>query len=405
MPLATVNSSGLVTAVGQGSATITVTTVDGNYTATSSVTVASATVPVAGVSVSPSSTTLEEGSTVQLSATISPSNASDQRVTLASSNTSIATVNSSGYVTAVSEGSAIITATTNDGGYSATSSVTVTAAPGGVTITLQENQNGFCSVDGSIDNNNAGFTGTGFANTDNATGKGIDYKVNASGGQVTLVVRYTNGSSDRPAKISVNGSQQIAALSMPGTGSWSSWSTVQANVSLNTGANDIRFEATSGGGLPNFDYLEVTGKGVSAGDCSGSTVTYTLTMSVNGQSSISPSIGTYDAGTLVNLTATAANGWEFDSWGGDASGTNATITVTMNANKSITANFSETTPPPTNSITLQENETGFCGVDGSVDNNNAGFTGTGFANTDNANGKAIECVINGNGGTYKFRWR
>ena len=41
-------------------------------------------------------------------------------------------------------------------------------------------------------------------------------------------------------------------------------------------------------------------------------------------------------------------------------------------------------PPPPGSVTLQENLTGFCGVDGTIDSNNAGFTGSGFANTNNA---------------------
>ena len=92
-------------------------------------------VSVTGVTVSPSTTSVVAGSTVQLTATVSPSNASNKNVTWSSSNTSVATVNSSGLVTGVSPGSATITVTTADGGYTATSTVTVTpVSVTGVTV-------------------------------------------------------------------------------------------------------------------------------------------------------------------------------------------------------------------------------------------------------------------------------
>jgi len=76
--------------------------------------------------------------------------------------------------------------------------------------------------------------------------------------------------------------------------------------------------------------------------------TYTLTTNVIGSGSVSPSGGTYTEGTVVTLTATPASGWEFDSWSGDASGTSATTSITMNSNKSVTATFIE---EPTGPIT------------------------------------------------------
>jgi hypothetical protein len=70
---------------------------------------------------------------------------------------------------------------------------------------------------------------------------------------------------------------------------------------------------------------------------------YSLTIAVNGQGgTTAPAPGTYKYkyGESVTITATPDSDWKFDSWSGDASGTNATTTVTMNANKSVTANFS-----------------------------------------------------------------
>ena len=53
---------------------------------------------------------------------------------------------------------------------------TDTDADGDVTLVIEE-ADGFCAVDGSIDNDNAGFSGDGFANTDNATGNAIEWSV------------------------------------------------------------------------------------------------------------------------------------------------------------------------------------------------------------------------------------
>jgi plastocyanin len=47
----------------------------------------------------------------------------------------------------------------------------------------------------------------------------------------------------------------------------------------------------------------------------------------------------YLSGTVVTATATPSWGYEFDNWSGDASGTATSLTVTMNSDKSITANF------------------------------------------------------------------
>ena len=54
---------------------------------------------------------------------------------------------------------------------------------------------------------------------------------------------------------------------------------------------------------------------------------------------ITPAPGTFDDGTVVSLKAVPASGYRFDHWNGDASGTTATISVTMTGNKSVTAAF------------------------------------------------------------------
>ncbi len=120
--IATVNSKGVVTALKAGSVTITATTVDGGFTSTCNFTIY---VPVTGVKISATSVALPKGETRLLTASVLPKNATNQGITWKSSNTSIATVNEAGQITARSRGTVNITATSKEGGYSATCVVTV----------------------------------------------------------------------------------------------------------------------------------------------------------------------------------------------------------------------------------------------------------------------------------------
>jgi uncharacterized repeat protein (TIGR02543 family) len=69
---------------------------------------------------------------------------------------------------------------------------------------------------------------------------------------------------------------------------------------------------------------------------------YTLTITINptgsGTVSAVPS-PPYHYGDVVTLTASANPGYIFDHWSGDASGSSLVTTVTMDGNKSVTANF------------------------------------------------------------------
>lgn len=108
--IATVDSSGVVTAVAQGNATITVSSEGKNTTASATVTA----IPVASVSVSPGSFSVTAGQQQQLTATTRDSNGNilvGRVVTWGSSDVTKATVSSSGLVTTIASGSVTITAT------------------------------------------------------------------------------------------------------------------------------------------------------------------------------------------------------------------------------------------------------------------------------------------------------
>jgi len=127
---ATVNTSGRVTGVAAGSATITATSEGKSGTAAITVTAPPAPAPVATVAVSPASASVAAGQAVQLSAVTKDSAGTvltGRTVTWASSNSGIASVSGSGFVTGVTVGAATITATSE--GKSGTAAITVTAPP------------------------------------------------------------------------------------------------------------------------------------------------------------------------------------------------------------------------------------------------------------------------------------
>jgi hypothetical protein len=77
-----------------------------------------------------------------------------------------------------------------------------------------------------------------------------------------------------------------------------------------------------------------------------SALTITTTGTGTGTVTATPTGPVYMNGTVVKLTAVPASDSEFAGWSGDASGTAATINITMNADKSVSATFNLKPPPP-----------------------------------------------------------
>jgi hypothetical protein len=83
----------------------------------------------------------------------------------------------------------------------------------------------------------------------------------------------------------------------------------------------------------------------------GAATSFSLTLITSGQGTLSPSAGSHSqtAGSVVEIKATPAAGWRFANWSGEVTNpAAATTTVTMNSNKTITANFIQegATPAP-----------------------------------------------------------
>lgn len=112
--VAKVTSTGVVTGLKKGTATITAMSTDGSKVyAKATVTVKE--VKVKKITVSTSKVTLAKGKTKQLKVTVAPSNATDKTVTYKSSNKKAATVSKTGKITAKAKGRAIITVKASNG--------------------------------------------------------------------------------------------------------------------------------------------------------------------------------------------------------------------------------------------------------------------------------------------------
>ncbi len=175
------------------------------------------------------------------------------------------------------------------------------------------------------------YVGNGNSSNDwnSVTEVNIIGMINSTAGQYTLSTGTTGSGSVTldPSGGTYNPDTEVELTAVPASG----W----------------RFDLWSGSlsGSQNPDTLTIdSNKSVTA------TFVQVCTLSVNttgsGSVTLNPSGGVYDVNTEVILTPVPVSGWEFDSWSGDLSGSTVPDTITMNANKSITAVFTEQTGEP-----------------------------------------------------------
>ena len=173
--VATVDSNGLIRAVGIGTATIIARTVN-DLTANVKVTVGDYSLNVKNIMITTNYIVLPVGISKQLAVAFTPANASNKTVSWSSSNPSVATVDNSGNVKAISPGSTIIKATSNDGGYTDTATIEVTSNKNEIdekTIAFSESSytvgvNGTISLTPIITPSNATFKSVRFTSSDSS---------------------------------------------------------------------------------------------------------------------------------------------------------------------------------------------------------------------------------------------
>ena len=310
---ATINSTGLVTAVANGTVTARATANDGSGVVGSLViTISGQIIPVMGITVTGSggsSVIGTDNGQLQLTATIAPSNATNQTVTWSIINgTGQATINTTGLVTAVSSGTVTAVATANDGsGVTGTlvititnqfipvTSITVTGASGATTITT--------------DNGTLQLTAT--VTPSDATNKAVTWSVVNGTGQATinstgLVTAVSNGTVTAMATAN-DGSGVVGSLTITISGQ-----VIPVTGIAVTGASGSTTITTDNGTLQ----LTAT---VLPADATNKTVTWSI-VNGTGQATIN-STGLVTAVTSGTVTAVAT--------ANDGSGVTGTLVITI----------------------------------------------------------------------------
>lgn len=277
-----VSSRGKVIAEGLGTATITVTTEDGAFTAECLVSVLDGK-PVAGISITPNDVTADVGETIQLTATIDPADALNQTVRWTSSDMTIASVDSIGLVTALAEGDVTITVITQDGAKRATAKVSIfdssqkpyAGAPhvipgiiqaedydlGGEGVAYHDadatnNGNQYRRNEGvDIETCSEGGYSLGWFNA----GEWLEYTIDvAEGGRYNIDIRCATEQNGGKFHIEFDGRNRTGILDVPNTGGWQSWQTLRReNVNLSPGVQVMRVYREVDGADFNVNYFSI----------------------------------------------------------------------------------------------------------------------------------------------------
>ncbi len=185
---------------------------------------------------------LEAGKTSQLTAKVSPTNATDKTVTWSSNNSAVATVDANGLVTAISVGSATITVKTNDGGFIATCTVTVSKIDNNLyEAELATYTNGIVK---------AGGTGQ---YVDIETGGKISWNINSTSNTTSnLTFSIASPSDNRSMGVYVNNVKKgVISTSL------SAFSNKTVITNLNAGNNVIELRDSEGTRELDVDYVSV----------------------------------------------------------------------------------------------------------------------------------------------------
>lgn len=291
-------------------------------------------VAVTGVTLSSSSLSLSAGDTSTLTATIAPSDATNQNVSWTSSDASVASV-SGGVVTALSAGATTITATTSDGSFTATCSVSVSARTLS-SISVSGQTTGFVVGD------TFAFGGTCTATYSNSTTSTVTptsysgYDMSTAGSQ-TVTVTYTESGVSKTASYDITVSavavSSIAVTTAPSTTSYMVGGTFSSTglvvtATYNNGSTAV---VTSSCTLSSPDMTTSGDKTITITYSGDTSITTTTSITVSAYSaSIDATASVTVSGTAsISCTANADVTWS------TAAGTGS-VTLSNQSNTSVT---------------------------------------------------------------------
>ncbi len=226
--------------------------------------------------------------------------------------------------------------------------VTITLIDPNAVFTDYEAEN--AEFTGTVDTNNAGFTGTGFINFLPSGDNSIVFKVcQKQAGNQTAKFRYSLANDTyRKGRLFVN-DNFVQLLDFARTATFTEWKEETVTLNLLSGLNNIKitWDTTDG---PNLDKLMLTGA-----VCNSYQLIVTTTNGGLVTKSPARNNTTYFENETVTLLAQTSAALKFDNWSGSLTGNANPSTITMTENKNIVANFSAV---PTYQLTTSVNGIG-----------------------------------------------
>ncbi|SKC41012.1 InlB B-repeat-containing protein [Ohtaekwangia koreensis] len=175
----------------------------------------------------------------------------------------------------------------------------------------------------------AGYTFTGWSG--DATGTSSSISVTMNGNKTVTanfqLIKYTLTATATPS----------AGGTVSGAGSYNSGDIVTVKA---TAAPGYSFIGWSGDATGTSSSITITIDGNKTVTANFQLIKYTLTVTATPSAGGTVSgAGSYNSGDIVTVKATPAAGYTFTGWSGDATGTSSSITITIDGNKTVTANF------------------------------------------------------------------
>lgn len=133
----------------------------------------------------------------------------------------------------------------------------------------------FCYLQGSVETEHSGFTGSGFVDFENAVDSKLDFAIGSNKDiSCTMKIRYAHGKTDeRSIEVYVNDNLEIPTIDFAPTGAWTTWDTVVVSISLTAGNNMVSLRSLTESGSANIDKIDFScsDTALSIGSCPGDT--------------------------------------------------------------------------------------------------------------------------------------
>ena len=225
-----------------------------------------------------------------------------------------------------------------------TYTITASANPaGGGNVTLTPNKASYPAGE-QVEVRAVANSGYVFSNWSGSLGGSTNPATVTMNGNKTIVANFIQECYSLNLSVNPSGSGVVNPSPPPNCGSEYTAGTV---VSLSASANSgYTFANWSGGTTGTQNPKNVTMNADKSVTANFTLVqTYTITASANpaggGNVTLTPNKASYQPGEQVQVRAVANSGYHFASWSGSLGGSTNPVTVTMNGNKSIVANFTE----------------------------------------------------------------